>query len=343
MKKVRQKLRKISSKSNKSPKFKRFIKKEQIKREIQVKTLKQEVATRFTSTKIMFDSFLPSKQDEDIDPEQAKANIEAINAALKSCLAAKKFKLLEVTKKDMDIVMNILPTLKILEEGITKIGGEKYSTGSLVLPFLTKFLVFLDGDEEDQVYVRMFKKDLQGEMITRCKDNLNIEVLALASFCDMRYSHLKFLEILRRFKVTFLTKEDIVEQFKREMEMTHKDDEVEDTSEPKKKKMKWSFFDDDDDVEDDRNRSFSSKSVNNQVENYLKELPIKARECTGSWWQLNKSKYPDIARLARKYLSVQGTSTPAERVMSDMGLILNKKRLAMTEENFRMVMYLGDI
>ena len=92
---MRQKLRKISSKSNKSPKFKRFIKKEQIKREIQAKTLKQEVATRFTSTKIMFDSFLPSKQDEDIDPEQAKANIEAINAALKSCLAAKKFKLLE--------------------------------------------------------------------------------------------------------------------------------------------------------------------------------------------------------------------------------------------------------
>ena len=252
LKKV-QKLRKISSKSNKSPKFKRFIKKEQIKREIQVKSLKQEVATRFTSTKIMFDSFLPSKQDEDIDPEQAKANIAAINAALKSCLAAKKFKLLEVTKKDMDIVMNILPTLKILEEGITKIGGEKYSTGSLVLPFLTKFLVFLDGDEEDQMYVRMFKKDLQREMITRCKDNLNIEVLALASFCDMRYSHLKFLDILKKFKVTCLTKEDIVEQFQREMEMTHKDDEVEDTGEPKKKKMRWSFLDDDEDDEDDRN------------------------------------------------------------------------------------------
>ena len=129
----------------------------------------------------MFDLFLPSKQDEDIDPEHAKANIAAINAALKSCLTAKKFKLLGVTKKDMDIEMNILPTLKILEEGITKIGDEKYSTGSLVLPFLTKFLVLLDGNEEDQMYVQMFKKDLQGEMITRCKDNLNIEVLALIS------------------------------------------------------------------------------------------------------------------------------------------------------------------
>ena len=63
----------------------------------------------------------------------------------------------------------------------------------------------------------------------------------------------------------------------------------------------------------------------------------------GAWWRLNKDKYPDIVRLVRKHLSVQGTSTPAERVMSDMGLILNKKRLSMSDDNFRMLIYLGDI
>ena len=42
------------------------------------------------------------------------------------------------------------------------------------------------------------------------------------------------------------------------------------------------------------------------------------------------------------YLSLQGTSTPAERVMSDIRIILNKKRLSMSDENFRMLMYLGD-
>ena len=62
----------------------------------------------------------------------------------------------------------------------------------------------------------------------------------------------------------------------------------------------------------------------------------------GAWWRLNKDKYPDIVRLVRKYLSVQGTSTPAERVMSDMGIILNKKRLSMSDNSFRMLMYLGD-
>ena len=57
LKKLRAKLRKISKKSNKSPKFKGLIEKEHISRGLKPKTLKQEVATRFTATWIMMRSF----------------------------------------------------------------------------------------------------------------------------------------------------------------------------------------------------------------------------------------------------------------------------------------------
>ena len=49
-----------------------------------------------------------------------------------------------------------------------------------------------------------------------------------------------------------------------------------------------------------------------------------------------------MSRLARKYLSVQATSTPAERVMSAMGIVLEKKRQAMTGELFSEIMFLSD-
>ena len=337
---IRKKLRKISRKSNKSPKFKRNVKKEQKSRQIKVIAIKQEVVTRFTSTKIMFDSFLPSEAGEEIVPEEAKKNVEAINAAMRGCLSSKEFKKLEITEKDTAMILNTLPTLKILEEGITKLGGEKFSTGSIVLTFLSRFLVFLDGDEEDPTYLRAFKKKLQKEMIKRCNENLNIKVLALSSFCDMRYSRLKFLDTLQKYKVTKITKEDIINEFKSELEVLD-NDHMEQDMEPKQKKVKKmkSFLDDDDD-EDDENSD--GRSTASQLESYMKEVPIKSKECPGAWWRLNQTKYPDIARLARKYLAVQGTSTPAERVMSDMGIILNKKRLAMTDENFRMLMYLTD-
>ena len=340
LKKVREKLRKVAMKSNKSPKFKRFLKTEQMKRKLRTITLKQEVATRFTSTKIMFNSFAPTKSDQDeVQLEEAKLNIEAINAALKDTQTAKEYKKLAIEDKDMDVVVNILPTLKILEEGITRIGGEKYSTGSIVLPFLSKFLDFLEGDEADAVYVRDFKKELQMQMITRCKENLNIELLALSSFCDMRHSHLRFLKNLEKFKVHNISKESIIEIFRGEMEKIEEDnDDLEISSQPKKKKQRKSFFDD-----DEEELSPEDKSVKYQLENYLKETPIKKKECPGAWWRMNETKYPTISRLARKHLATQGTSTSAERVMSDMGTILNKKRLSMTDENFRMLMYLGDI
>ena len=49
-----------------------------------------------------------------------------------------------------------------------------------------------------------------------------------------------------------------------------------------------------------------------------------------------------LFRLARKYLSVQATSTPAERVMSSMGVVLEKRRQSMTGELFAEMMFLSD-
>ena len=342
LKMVRKKLRKVAKKSNKSPKFKRNLMLGQKKRRISTRTLKQEVPTRFTSTKDMFASFAPSKPREEVDPEEAKKNIEAINSALEKSVKPAEFNSLKISQNDLNVVLNILPLLEILEEGITKIGGKKYSTGSILLPFLSKFLEHLKEDEADLMYVRSFKKCLQEELIKRCKENLNIKVLSMSSICDMRYSHLKFLEVLQQFKVTNITKEMIIDLFKSELETIHPlvaDNENADPDvEPQSKKTKKSFLDDGNDIDD-----IGDKSVDTQVEGYFKEPTIRAAKCPGVWWRENQAKYPTIAKLARKYLSVQGTSTPAERVMSDMGAILNKKRLSMTDENFSILMYLSDI
>ena len=47
------------------------------------------------------------------------------------------------------------------------------------------------------------------------------------------------------------------------------------------------------------------------------------------WWQENKTKYPHIAVLARKWLSVPATSTPSKRVFSICGIVNTAKRSKM--------------
>lgn len=53
--------------------------------------------------------------------------------------------------------------------------------------------------------------------------------------------------------------------------------------------------------------------------------------------------YNSIYRLARKYLSIQATSTSAERVMSVMGTVMEKKRQRMTGDLFNEIMFLTDV
>ena len=41
------------------------------------------------------------------------------------------------------------------------------------------------------------------------------------------------------------------------------------------------------------------------------------------WWKRNESKYPHLAALAKKYLSIQATSAPSERIFSKAGRIIS--------------------
>ena len=62
--------------------------------------------------------------------------------------------------------------------------------------------------------------------------------------------------------------------------------------------------------------------------NRYRNEPLGADKKSLDWWKAKKEEYPTLARLARKYLCVSGTSTQAERVFSCMGLLLNKRRLS---------------
>ena len=342
---VRKKFRKITRKSNKSSKLKAFIKEEQLKRDLKPITLKQEVKTRFTATTIMLKSVLNDpndKTEEEANREKVFANVEAINTALQRVVTDKKvLEKLKISDSDAKVCLNIIPLLDILEESISLLGGELYSTGSCVLPFLVKTFKHVEPDEDDVTYVKTFKEVLKDQLITRTKEHLNFFMLAKASFFDPRFRHLSFLEALAEADVTGLTRAEVHERIKLELEMLNIGSNMEITdellidSQPAKKKRK--FFDDDDDES-----SSKPKDYNDEFENYLKERTLRMSDNPFSWWNGNQVLYPSLAKLARKYLTVQATSTPAERVMSEMGNILTKKRLAMSDETFSMAIYLSD-
>ena len=335
--KTRKKLRKVARRINKTSKLKSYFKKEQIRRKLKPNTVKQEILTRFECTKTMFRSILndPNENtDELIDEEKSKENVAALNCALKAALSKKDAESLKIKNSEVQVMLNLVPTLDLISEAINVMGGEKYSTSSSTLPWLIKFSEMLQTSDENKGYVNDFISTLKNDLIPRCRKNLNLKVLIKASFFDKRFSNLNFLDKMTLFSSEKISKEDIHGEIKEELSSLESPEEEIEFERPAKKIRFLSLLSEDE--------SSGSPNTKDEFHSYLcaESLPSGGDPLT--WWRQHKSKYPKLAVLARKYLAVQSSSTASERVMSLMGNILTKKRLSLSDNNFSSLIYLSD-
>ena len=59
-----------------------------------------------------------------------------------------------------------------------------------------------------------------------------------------------------------------------------------------------------------------------------------------AFWRENEHKYPNIAKLAKKYLCVQATSVASERVFSTAGDVVHAERSRLDQEQVDALIFL---
>lgn len=59
------------------------------------------------------------------------------------------------------------------------------------------------------------------------------------------------------------------------------------------------------------------------------------------FWSINRQVFPNLCRLANKYLCIPATSTPSERLFSNAGFIVNARRSMLSPENVNMLTFLS--
>lgn len=82
-----------------------------------------------------------------------------------------------------------------------------------------------------------------------------------------------------------------------------------------------------------------SDPVQDEVEDFFKQQQQPRDSSPLEWWKVNACRFPTLAVLARKYLAITATSTPAERVFSVAGLKVSRLRASLTPEHVDMLVF----
>lgn len=78
-----------------------------------------------------------------------------------------------------------------------------------------------------------------------------------------------------------------------------------------------------------------------EVKRYQEVTPLALGEDPLRWWKVNEQVYPFLAKLAKRYLCIPGTSVPAERVFSTAGDIVTAQRSTLTSEHVDQLLFLS--
>lgn len=328
---VRKKMRKLA-RLGKFPKFKYALKEAQKSRELPQRKILQEVKTRFTSTLTMCHSVMSfdlQKSKEEI-LQKAKINREAINDALDK-VGTKKAKKLKLKESEVEMIIATANVLEPICDMLTMLGGEKFVTGSIVLPYMKKVVYLIRVEETDPKFIVDFKNFIIRDFLQRCRENLNFDLLKKATFLDPRFKSMKSIDQSQL--------EELKEEIKFELASLAGQDQVETKENPKKesKKRKRISLESDDEEDND------DFTVAKELEKYINEPKLhEDSDPLLDFWKIKKTKYPRLSILAKKYLSVQATSTPSERIFSKMGNVVNKKRNRITSAHTNETIFLSD-
>jgi hypothetical protein len=81
-------------------------------------------------------------------------------------------------------------------------------------------------------------------------------------------------------------------------------------------------------------------SQNNELINYINELPQDPSKNILAYWKNNSKKYPKLFVLARRLLSIQGSSADVERDWSFVGNMITEKRNQLKPEKVSKIIFI---
>ncbi|KAM3871381.1 E3 SUMO-protein ligase ZBED1-like [Diretmus argenteus] len=303
--------------------------------------LKTDVSTRWNSGYEMLQRFLeqqPAICAALLSPEVRRSNTDIFT----------------LNETDIGNAEEIVQSLKSMQVVTTVISEENNPTLSLVAPLLAQLLHDTQDNIDDTALVTEIKQSISQDLKKRYTSAVEKNTLYTASTLDPRFKTLPFLspeekqEAYARVVAEAVTlQEGMRQQTISEPEaQEHKEEPgyTEEDPGPIPAKMKKSCG-----LAELLGQTYGdvgappkslSSIAKEEMKRYLEITPLALTEDPLSWWKEHEC-YPFLAKLAKRYLCIPGTSVSAERVFSTAGDIVTAQRSTLTSEHVDQLLFLS--
>ncbi|XP_011702573.1 PREDICTED: zinc finger BED domain-containing protein 1-like, partial [Wasmannia auropunctata] len=273
----------------------------------------QEVPTRWNSAFYMIQRFLQLK--------------DYINNMLLKCPKAPNM----IVRDELEVLQEIVDILKPIEYVTKTIGGDTYTTSSLVIPLIHYMMLTVKKCTPITDTGIQFKENILTELNKRFQHVESVSHLAIATLMDPRFKKTHFesplalstaiqhinnmieIDLGNQNNEIIQTKASVVER-----------DEQSNNFWKMHKELVAS-------IASKRQVETTIQDNNIELKQYLSQPVIHDTANPIEYWKMSKHVFPLLYPVAIKYLSIVATSVPAERLFSKAGNTKTNLRNRLTD------------
>lgn len=244
-------------------------------------------------------------------------------------LSSHKHSLQLLTEADWVKLSTMQKLLIPCEKVCTFLGGEQYSTISVVLPIFAFLKKEMTSSDDDPGYAKKFKDGMYVDLVTRLDKIQENAVLQIATALDIRFKSLKCIAKESRAGVW-----NLLERLMNDVQLSEAPAKV-----PRHTLDKGISIFAGQDSDSDEDISHVENEVGTELHLYKS---IRCEEDVMKdplqYWAANESSFPRLSVLAKCYLALPATSVPVERLFSTSGEIISRKRNSILPEHADMLL-----
>ena len=284
--------------------------------------LKQECETRWNSTFDMLDRYITQHQEI--------TTVLCTAGKPKMCLGNDE----EDGRDEIDMVKEIVLTLKPFKEATTELSAEKFTTISKVLPMI-QILKKTVANKTGHTLATQLDESLE----QRFSQLENKSHLKIATMLDPRFKRKDALTpgLIQEIKALMNTDNETPNEKNATVEIEA--DTQETATGSASESSLWDEYDKDN--EDDRGEGNGMSAADMELQFYIETRRLDRSSDPLLWWKSHSQTLPLLSRLAKTFLASPATSVPSEQVFSKAGEIINKRRSNLKKSNVDMLIFLN--